>query len=302
MSPRVAEKRLRSPSGRSSGVRKRRAPAKSGSRSARSTRTKAHARSKRWWSLGTLLRKPDRPPWLSLSERARRKMRVALLVVASIVAALAFVVGMLLTVMFRLDEIVVTGNAHYKPEQIQSIAGLKTGGSLAFAPVTEATRRLRADPWVASAVVKHDWPHTLQIEVVEKHAVATAKTSSNQFALLANDGTVLEVTTTTPRGFPFLVGVSTSDELRSALRDDDLTLTTIATALPDSLRPKVSQLQVQDGQFRLGLTNGVVVELGDDDRLGEKLMSAATVISQADNKTIRVLDVRSPSLPVAQPR
>ena len=53
-----------------------------------------------------------------------------------------------------------------------------------------------------------------------------------------------------------------------------------------------------EGQIRLGLASGTIVELGDRRDLGDKLMAAAAVLSNTDANTVATLDVRSSHLPL----
>jgi hypothetical protein len=141
----------------------------------------------------------------------------------------------------------------------------------------------------------------LSVTIVEQRAVALAQTSDKKWAQLGPDGTVLRVGDKPQAKLPAVIGVSAPSEVGKRVDPSATRLMSVATLMPQSLQPRVVQMQDQGGMLRLGLDAGTVVVLGDANDLAEKLLSAASVIAHTDPKTLAELDVTSPRFPVARP-
>ncbi len=240
--------------------------------------------------------------WSRFFASTLKWLRIISLGLLGLVAVAAFVYGLLQTALFRVERIDVTGTSALKPEAVIEHSSLKLGESVAFVPTDEAARRIRSLPWVKSVEVTRVWPHGVRIAIEERRPVGIAKTTSGAWVKVADDGVVVESSRNAPLGFPVLLDVKVAGDAGATIPEEDKMLTTIARGLPDALRPKVTQIQRQDKQYRLGLNNGIVVVLGDEHDMGNKLMAASSVLSQTDNKKISVLDVQSPTMPIGTPR
>lgn len=230
-----------------------------------------------------------------------RKM-LLLKIVLWMVGVIAFGLGMLQTNLFRVDRVDINGATQLSRDDILSISKIHTGGSIAGINVDAAERHLEAHPWVLHARVDTQWPHVVAITIVEQRAVAIASTSDKKFAQLGPDGTVLRVDATAKVGLPVILNVTAPSDVGAKIGDPAHRLMQVATLMPSSLQPQVVQMQDQAGMLKLGLQAGTVVILGDDSILSDKLLSAASVVSHADPKTIAELDVTSPRFPVARPK
>lgn len=214
----------------------------------------------------------------------------------------AIAIGLVFSPMFRVEHIAVRGANHFQSQQIQEMARLKAGSPIALVPVRAAAHRLEQDPWIAAAKVSRDWPHGVVVHVRERNAVAMVRATSGVWLTLAADGMVLAAGEKMPTGLPVVLDLQTTASQGTMLPEQDRALLQVAGALPDSLRSKVTQLQKQGEVMRLGLQNNVIVILGDANLLGNKLMAAAAVLAQSEKPNIAILDVQSPTMPVAIPR
>lgn len=224
---------------------------------------------------------------------------IAFLVVAGLALLTA---GLLRTPLFGLDRIGVVGNSAISTEDVIRASGLHTGMPLISVDERNAQRRLQAVPSLASAKVVSKWPHTVSIEVVERKPVALVQTTDAKWAQVDASGVVISVSATPSAGLPAPLDVQVSGAPGAVVDRSAMDLIRIAAALPDSMRPHVTQMQRDSaGNFRLGLDSGTIVELGDASDLANELMAAAAVLSHTDPKTIADLDVRSPHLPLSTP-
>ncbi len=201
------------------------------------------------------------------------------------------------------DTIAVSGNTQVSTEAIKDTAGVHPGRAIFSVDETRAEHRLRANPWISSAKVSTDWPHGVRIAVTERRAIAQAQTVNGKWAQIGEGGVVLGVGDAPTPELGALLDVQAPATPGQLLDSSATDLVELATLLPQSLRSQVVQLQVDPKSgLRLGLRSGVIVELGDKRDLPDKLTSAAAVVSNGDAKTMAVLDVRSPHLPVVTPK
>lgn len=237
-----------------------------------------------------------------MSEGSGKVVRT--LKVVGVVAVLGFgTAGLSQTSLLSVKTIDVAGTSHLNSDQILDLAGLPKGKAMISVNPGAIESRIEADPWVSDASVSRKWPTTVNISVVERTAVAAAQTEDGRWAELGDGGIVLSVVDSPTQGLPVILDQKLSPNPGATLDAETARLVALVGQLPDSLRPKVIQIQRDgDGNVRLGLTSGPIIDLGQlDDKLGNKLLSAATVISKEDNDNIKVLDVRSPEFPLSTP-
>ena len=89
------------------------------------------------------------------------------------------------------------------------------------------------------------------------------------------------------------------------MSEDSLAPLAVAQALPPALREVVYGVWRDGrGELRLGVLDGPIVLLGDDDRLGAKVAAAATMLDQLAEEGVvpATIDVSVPNLPVVRDR
>lgn len=219
----------------------------------------------------------------------------------ALVVAAGLGYGLLHTKLFALEQIEITGAEHLDRQGVLTAAGIKEREFLIRIDEASAARRIERQPWVADAVVERRWPHRVEIAVRERIPVAIAQVSEGKWALIGDDGIVLETGDAPRPGLPNVLDVVAPAQAGAKLDPKVSNLLDVAEIMPESLRGRVVQLQERPDGIRLGLDAGTIVELGDERDLGAKLMSAATVLSNSDASKIAVLDVRSPESPLSTP-
>ncbi len=227
------------------------------------------------------------------------KLRIGA-VIAAVIAVVALAVVVLVeTTLFSIDRVDVTGAEHVSIDEVVAATGIVPGTpALAVdeGAVASAVARL---PWVKEASVVTDFPSVVTVKVTERRAVALLQTGDKRWAYAAADGTVLAVVETPQQRLPVPLGVEAPNSAGARITGDDARVVGIAGLLPPSLQARVTQIhRDNNGMVRLGLDSGTIVELGDGAMLPDKLIAAATVLSHADPKTVAVVDVTSPRLPL----
>ncbi len=89
------------------------------------------------------------------------------------------------------EQIAVAGAEHADVPAALARADLRPGMSVVWVRTGRVEAELRADPWVRDAAVEIDYPHVVEVTVLEHEPFATAATPDG-WRLLAADGAVLE--------------------------------------------------------------------------------------------------------------
>ena len=226
--------------------------------------------------------------------------RVGMGVSATLVlAAVAFIL-LVRTSLLSVSHIEISGTREFSHDDVLRAAGIRAGQPILGVNEGRSEGRLETSPWVESARVATDWPHVVRIEIVERQAVASVPTDDNRWAKVDKNGVVLSVATGQPPSLPVPIGIKAPAAGPGAKLDPSSSAMVEAlTIMPPSLRPLVTQIQNDRSVMLLTLNTGTTIRLGDATKLGEKLLAAATVVSNSDPKTLVLLDVTVPERPIA---
>jgi cell division protein FtsQ len=238
----------------------------------------------------------DRARSLLASKRLRRHL--LLLAAALLVLASGYQFWLRDATLVAVEKVTITGLSTSGSERVR-LALTTAGRSMTTLHVDhEALERAVAGyPVVRELEVTTDFPHGLQIHVVEHVPVATAVGAGGRVAV-AGDGTILQGVTAEKR-LPTVevegaVGV---ERLRDATA---LASAAIAGAAPAALRGRIAEVG-EDG--RLGqvaqLRNGPEVIFGDATRLAAKWAAASRVLADLEASGASYVDVRLPGRPAA---
>lgn len=105
--------------------------------------------------------------------RRRNKGRFSFLLKLLAIAAVFTAMTMGATVFFQMEQVEVTGNCRYTPQEIERVSGLSQGDNLFRINKYEIKEEiLRALPYVEDVVITRRLPSTIQISVQEWDAVA----------------------------------------------------------------------------------------------------------------------------------
>lgn len=139
------------------------------------------------------------------TKQRRRGRHSRLYTVLSAILILAAVV-VACTVFFRVDDVLVQGNARYTAQEIIDVAGVDKGDNLFALRTSAIVQRLQGRlPYIRSVSVRRLLPDTLSITVVEGEAVA-AVAQDGQWWLIDEDCKLLE-RASAAGGLPTVAGV-----------------------------------------------------------------------------------------------
>lgn len=223
--------------------------------------------------------------------RARqRRLRAVMpwavtLAVLLVVGGAAYVV--LVTPVLGVRAVSVIGTDFLTPQQVEQAAAVRLQQPLARVDVDGVRSRVEALPAVDRAIVSRSWPSTLEVQVVERTAVAAVPTSEG-FSLIDAEGVAFRAVTEQPEGLPQakLAAPGPDDvETRAAL--------VVLGALSDELREQLVAVSVPaPAQVSLQLREGRTVVWGDDTQ-SETKAQVATLLLKQEGDTI---DVSAPTV------
>lgn len=264
-------------------------------------------------------------------EEGRRRLRRLAASVAA-VSVVGTAVAVVYSPVLGIKHLRIDGAQRTPLDTVTDAAGLDLGDPLVSIDAGRVAARVSALPWVASTTVTVSWPTTVRIAVRERVAVATVPSSSacgttSCRAVVDASGRVLAVVSTTD---PLAVGLLPVDGAGGGPESSGPGSTVppgfepafaVAVAMPASLRPSVSAVEITPEGLRLWIAPrpgkasddgpganhealgsragaGPVVLLGSGARVNDELTAAATVLAQVPMDGVRVIDVRVPHAPV----
>ena len=216
---------------------------------------------------------------------------------AGIAAVLLLGIGSLAFVRspyFAADHLAVEGASRLARERVLELAGVVPGENVLTFDTAAAERRLEADPWIASALVRTDLPDTIVVRIAERTPVGTIRTDRG-WETLAADGVLVA----TPARRPHLPAISSAVP-------GGVTATLGARllgAMDPGLRSEVGGLTVGvDGMVRLLLRDGVTVFYGPPGEAEAKAQALEALLLWERQERARVeqIDVSVPGAPTAK--
>lgn len=233
--------------------------------------------------------------------RTRSRSRVRVAAVALLVgAAVAGVVWLYRSDVFKVTEIDVTGAKRLSADQVKGLAAVPKDATLLDAPLESIEKRVKSSPWVAGVKVTRDFPHTLRIAVEERKPFAGIEVGRVAY-LVDDQGVVLVAEPATSTLLPLIKALPlesrplpsqrlASRELANALA--------VLGALPADLGSRVSLVYAPTvDDLRLVTKQGLEIVFGRAEQLEEKRFAVEKVIKDSKDKVIIKIDVRAPDVP-----
>jgi cell division protein FtsQ len=229
---------------------------------------------------------------VALPPRARRRLLIAL--AASLVLAAGYQFLLRDSSLVAVEDVTVTGLTTKDAARVraQLVSAAHTMTTL-HVDEGELEQVLAAYPVVRALEVRADFPHGLEIHVVEHRPAALVGGLP-----VAGDGTIL-------RGLPS-EGRLPKIDARGALHGDRLTeraalhAVRVAGAAPTQLRPRLERIELRgrDG-IVVDLRDGPELIFGVAGRLRAKWLAATRVLADPDTRGASYIDVRLPGRPAA---
>lgn len=119
-------------------------------------------------------------------------LKIAFLGLAlSTVIAVFFFISAKVQTMFRVDEVVFSGNTHLADEELQAFSGIRGGESLLTLSHKKIHAQLMQSPWIRDAAVRKEFPGRLLIRIRETEPFALMDIKGHLF-IVDDKGRMLE--------------------------------------------------------------------------------------------------------------
>ncbi|MFD0274488.1 cell division protein FtsQ/DivIB [Kitasatospora sp. NPDC127111] len=183
-------------------------------------------------------------------------------------------------------------------DQVRTAIGELGDGPLARVDLADVTRRVEAIPRVAGAEVWRGWPHTLQVKITQRQAVAAVKGEDGRFTQVDAGGVSFATEAAAPEGVPVV-------ELRlgQPARDADSVITraqlvqgavAVAAGLPAEVRQRAGAVLVHSyDDIQLQLGGGATVRWGSPEQIDRKARVLVALLHQKGTN----FDVSAPEAP-----
>lgn len=225
----------------------------------------------------------------------RKRLRWILVigtVVLLAVAALAVLGSNLFAI--QDDRVSVVGAVYAEPARVEAVLEDLVGTPALLADTQAAEAELEAIPWVETARVRVDFPHSATIEIRERAAMTTYQGLDGRYRVLDREGRVLDVLDGYPFAYVLLNGPDPVDlEPGQFAPQGYAAASELAKTLTSSVRGRVEFIDVTaDGSsLNLSLADGTIVRFGAARDLLHKLVRLETVLTADPERQPGVIDV-----------
>ena len=188
-----------------------------------------------------------------------------------------------------------------KSKDVEPVVGQK----LARVEIRSVKRVLTDLDWIASAQASRNWlSKKIEIQVVERAAVAKALTESNSMVNFDSDGAIFNPTSSNQlKGQELLPLVSTAGDSRKDLIDVALLLKQIPAEL-SYLVSDLDQISVTKAGYILMSTRinsqAVRINWGSIDQIDQKFSVLQALLKLPENKGIKQVDLSEPKAPIVK--
>lgn len=183
-------------------------------------------------------------------------------------------------------------------DQVREAVGGLGDGPLARVDLDGVRHRVEAIPRVAGAEVWRGWPHTLQVKVVERRAVAAVKGDDGQFTQVDAGGVSFATEPAPPEGLP-VVELRLSQQANDAdgvISRSQLVQGAVAVAagLPPEVAKRAGSVLVHSyDDIELQLSGGATVRWGSPEQTDRKARVLVALMKQKGTN----FDVTAPEAP-----
>lgn len=218
-----------------------------------------------------------------------RRLQVLGAVVALI--ALGWLVGV--SPVLAVGGVEVSGVDPADRAAVEELAAAETGTPLARVGTDELARRIEAQvPGVAHADVGRGWPQTLTVDVTSRVPALAIRRDGGGVRLMDLDGVTFRTARETPKGLPAV----SAEEGAEVSADGVTAARTMLRALPESRRPAVRDVRVDEADQVSFALEGTRVVWGDAADASRKAALVEVLLA----KDVETIDVSAPDTPVTR--
>ncbi len=235
-----------------------------------------------------------------------RKFRNLMVYLSIISIVLIVSIVLSLTVFFKTEQIIVSGNEMYSQQEIIEASGLSLGQNIFTANKSAASDRIeKTYPYIENANVYFSIPDAIKIDITMAHPSYMIEALGG-FYIVSDKGKVLEVVATDDEAqVPIIEGVTVEGKtpgeyLEFSSEIVEKGLEEIFSAVRELNFKTITGVNVETTKggtvkFSLAYDDRIVIELGTPDHLNYKINTAYTIVNEKldidGSKPKGVLDV-----------
>lgn len=191
-----------------------------------------------------------------------------------------------LTVFFKTERIIVTGETRYAQDEIVELSGIETGENIFLCDKAAASKKIvDALPFVAQANVGFVIPNAITIEIVEE-VPSYVIGYSDGYYILGENGRILEKTADNYYNLPVVHGTEMTTNVIGEYADfTDEDITNILNQLVNVLEAyefdKVTVIDISDtANIKFVYDDRITVIIGYPEDISYKVKTAQTIINE----------------------
>ena len=203
-----------------------------------------------------------------------RKRLIWLAIAAAILLLLVGAVAVLASSLFDVRTVDVQGAVYTDNAELSAIVDRLRGEAILLVDTRQVERDLEKIPWIESAQVKTNFPHTVFIDIRERKAIATFAGSDGKYRVIDRDGRVLDVIDGVPIDYMLITGANPDVEQGQFAGRPFASAAQLAIALPAEIRSRTESigLDTTTGDLTLDMHDKLVVQLGNATDMQAKLV------------------------------
>lgn len=229
-------------------------------------------------------------------QRARGSMSRFLLVFIIVILSGLVAWTLFRSPLFSIRHLEIAGTLRADPAAALSASGVAVGRPMVTADLGAATELLLADPWIAQAAIRRDWPDRVTVDLVERVVVGSVECASAT-VVAAVDGTVLPTADPAAEAVGRIVTPTLPCETLSTDRGVAMALEFLA-----ELPPRIARgITITAGEEGLvATTDRYLIRLGSADRGSEKALALVAVLNDPPEPG-SVITLIAPNRPAVLP-
>lgn len=203
-----------------------------------------------------------------------------------LVLIIGMVVFALVSPIFNIQSIEITGNNKVEKEKIIGMTGLELGQNIFKINKKEIRKNIEKNGYINSVNIKRNLPDEIEI-IVSERIPSFAIEYGNGYVIIGNQGYIIEVAEE-KKGLPLLVGMTTKEENykeNNRLEEQDLNklnlvLKIMNTASISGIETLISTIDVTEiNNVKINLeTEGKIAYLGDCSNLSHRMQWIKTIL------------------------
>lgn len=196
-----------------------------------------------------------------------------------------------------IEEIVVSGADNTSPDEVRSATGIEIGAPLVDLDLDASAASVRALPWVATAHVERSWNGTVSVSVTERTPALALSAPDGTFMLVDAAGRQLGPVAERPEWSHVINGLEVDGTPGQPAPTEVHGVLRLLGLLTTEQMAGISSISVANGSLILDLSEGGIVDLGNDSGLADKLVSYDTLRASVDLRCLHRIDLRVHTAP-----